>query len=396
MTSDPIRVRGARALLAAACLAVFSGAAAAASAQTTAVARRDVAAMEQARAEVQASVAAARSATKTSGATTAAAVSAPNELVANPYRAYPPSCLGDGLPFGQFDAVRGAQLNVTLFGDPAQCLQGGNANECNFTETDTFKAWRVACSGGKSAVLLEVDRPANHSTVYYPTLPGVYVVQGSKQLFIRYANDANTLFTTTYANTPLVGSDIFVLENFVNGSVQFDYNQAFRLYIDNFTGNPVYFDFPAYKAADYPNAALALPVSGYQSTNWYDPAHSGEGMLVQVYDNGDGVTRTFTAAWYTFDNLGLPFWLYAQGTINVGDRSTGNVATYYATNGGFAGNFGSAATFTQWGTINVSFPDCNHMNFSYNGTAAAVGGPSGNGTKTGWIRLANINSLVCE
>ena len=136
--------------------------------------------------------------------------------------------------------------------------------------------------------------------------------------------------------------------------------------------------------------------SGYLSTNWYDPNHNGEGMLVQVYDNGDGLTRTFTAAWYTFDNLGIPYWLFAQGAFNIGARSTGNVDTFYGSNGGFAGNFGSSATFTKWGTINVSFPDCNHMNFSFNGTTGDPNGPSGSGTRTNWQRLANINSLVCE
>jgi hypothetical protein len=359
---------------------------------------RDFAAMSQARASVQASAAAAR----TSAATALSASGEPaKEIYANPYRAYPPSCLVDGLPFGEFDAVHGAQASVLLFGDPAQCLSGGDANECNYTETDTFKVWRVPCSGGTSAVLVEIDRPGNASTTLYPTLPAIYAVQGNNALYVRYADDPNTIYTTTYANTPLVNSDIFVLENFKGGPTQFNYNQAFTLFVDNFTGNtatnPRSFTFAAYNPANYPEAALALPISGYMSTNWYDPAHGGEGMLVQVYDNNDGATRFFTAAWYTFDPLGLPFWLYAQGTINIGDRSTGNVDTYYATNGGFAGNFGPNATFTKWGTINVSFPDCNHMNFSYSGsTDVQTNGPSGTGSRSGWIRLANINSLVCN
>ena len=363
----------------------------------------NVAANNQPRSTVHAAVTAARGAAQAARVATPPSGSGSNEIFANTYRAYPPSCLNDGLPFGQFDAVRGAQLNVVLLGDPAACLPGGNANECSYSESVTFKAWRVACSGGKSAALFEIDRPVNleGNSTLYPTLPSIYVVQGNKSLFVRYADDANTFYTTTYANQPLVYSDIFVLENFYGSATQFDFNQSFTLFIDNGTnGNntPPNFAFPVYNAANYPNAALALPISGYMTSNWFDPLHGGEGMLTQIFDNNDGQTRTFTAAWYTFDQFGLPFWLYAQGTINIGARTTGNVDTYYASNGGFAGNFGSGATFTKWGTINFSFPDCNHMTFSFNGTASAVSGPTTNGatvTKT-WLRIANVNGLFCE
>lgn len=225
------------------------------------------------------------------------------------------------------------------------------------------------------------------------------MLQGQKSLYVRFTDEPNTFFATTYANSPLVYSNIYVLENFYGASTQFDYNQAFTFVVDNFSGNtssnPVQFPLTAYKPAEYPSAALALPISGYLSTNWFDPSHNGEGMLTQIYENGDNTTRTFTAAWYTFDNLGIPYWLYAQGTINIGARSTGNVDTYYASNGGFAGNFGANATFTKWGTINVSFPDCNHMTFSFNGQTGDANGPAGSGTRS-WIRLANINSLTCD
>src|SRR5512146_1054392 len=133
-------------------LALLCGVAAlqAAAADTPA---RDVARINQARASVQASLAASRAAAPPRG-------TAPNEIYANDDRAYPPSCLVDGLPFGQFDSARGGQSSITLFGDPAACLPGGSATECNFAEVDTVKAWRVPCSGNKSATLVEIDRPA--------------------------------------------------------------------------------------------------------------------------------------------------------------------------------------------------------------------------------------------
>lgn len=325
----------------------------------------------------------------------------PSELFANPFRAYPPSCLGDGLPFRSFPQSNGdpapQQQQLTLLGDPAQCLGGGNAQECNYQEPVTVTVWRVACSNNQAAVLLEFDRTttAEQGTLY-PTFPLVSITQNNLTLFpVRVVDDPNTIYANTYANSPLYFSDIFVLENYAsNTTQQIDYSKAFTLSLDN----TITFNFPDYDSTKYGAGNGPLPISGYLSTNWFDPLHSGEGMLTQIYD-GDAAqgTRFFTAAWYTFDPLGLPFWLYAQGTIGLGATAANNVAVYYATNGGFAGNFPAGnATFTQWGTANFTFPDCNTMTFSYNGhTDAQTNGPGGTGTRT-WTRLANINSLVCN
>ncbi len=329
----------------------------------------------------------------------------PSEVFANPYRAYPPSCLGDGLPFRSFPQSNGdpapQQQTLTLPGDPGQCLGGGSAQECNYQESVTVTVWRVACANDKtnekSAVLVEIDRSTSNegNTTLYPTFPLVEIAQGNNTLTpVRLVDDPNTFFASTSVNTAVYSSDIYVLENYFNANtLQIDYNKAFTLSLDR----TISFAFPDYDKTKYAAANQTLPISGYLSTNWFDPLHGGEGMLTQIYD-GDATqgTRFFTAAWYTFDPLGLPFWLYAQGTINIGDRAANNVQVVYATNGGFAGNFGSAATNNAWGTANFSFPDCNTMIFSYNGhTDAQTNGPGGSGTRT-WTRLANINSLVCN
>ena len=340
-------------------------------------------------------------------AMTAEAPAAASEIAANPYRAYPPSCLSDGLPFRSFPQTVNdpapVQATLTLPGDPAACLSGSTAAECpvspgNYSEVVTVTAWRVACSGGKSAVLVEFDRAANKegNTTFYPTFPAIAITQNGHTLFpVRLADDPNTFFTTTLSNTPLYSSDIFVLENYFSSTdLQIDYNKAFTLNFDN----TLQFTFQDYNPAQYVAAAQAVPISGYMSSNWFDTAHGGEGMLTQVFDNNDGQTRTFTAAWYTFDKTGLPFWLYTQGSIAIGAKSTGSLPVFYATNGGFAGAFGSSATFTSWGTMNFKFPDCNHMTFTFNGNADAVNGPTTNGTtlQRTWLRIANINSITCQ
>jgi len=360
-------------------------------------AARDPASVARANASVQASIAVTRRAS-------APGTAAPNDVFANPNRAYPASCLSDGLPFGFFrqspNDPAPLQKQMILPGDPATC--GGSNPECTHTEAVTVSIWRVPCSvdsGGhpRSAVLFEIDRQCDPNCQQtqpglYPTFPLVSATQGNNTLVPRMATDQNTWYSVTYVNSPVVESNIWVFENYLGVVPQFDYNQAFSLNIDNHT---IDFSVPAYNPVQYAANSFTLPISGYMTSNWFDPSHGGEGILTQVFDNNDGATRTFTAAWYTFDKLGLPFWLYAQGSIDIGDRTTGNVDTFYASNGGFAGNFGAGATFTKWGTINFSFTNCDHMTFVYNGNADAVNGPTGNGTRT-WLRIANVNSLGCD
>jgi len=327
---------------------------------------------------------------------------APNEVFANPYRAYPGSCLNDGLPFQQFPQSANdpavLQTSITLLGDPAQCLGGGNATECNYSEPVTVTIWRVACSNdpntgaGQSAVLFELDRhPSTTQPTLYPTFPAVVVTQNNQSLQARLTGDPNTFWSTTFPNSPLYNSDIWVFENYVGATTQFNYNQAFSVTLDG----SVTINVPAYNKTLYAAAAAPLPISGYMSSNWYDPQHAGEGMLTQVFDNQDGLTRTFTAAWYTFDKVGLPFWIFAQGSIPIGVNASGSIDTYYGTGGNFAGTAPGGATFTKWGTMSFSFPDCNHMTFTFNGqTDQATQGPGGSGTRT-WLRIANVNGLTC-
>ena len=376
------------ALVAVSATAALPAIAAEASSQAVA-ASRDLAAITESRTSVQAALTTSRTAALPAGGA--------SELFANPDRSYPPSCLNAPLTTLRLwqNDPNALQAQIKLIGDP----YAGNTNEANYLETDTITLFRVVCSSGKSATLLEIDRPANveGNTTLYPTFPGVSVKQGVNNIFIRLADDPNTFLTTVYSITPVIYSQVYVLENFYGGSIQLDYNAAFTMTVDTFnTADPnryTTFNLSAYNKNNYAESTLALPISGYMSSNWFDPAHGGEGTLTQIFDNPDG-TRTFTSAWYTFDKNGLPFWLYSQGVLQVGARSTGAVQTFYATGGGFAGNF-TSATFTPWGTINFSFPDCDHMTFTYTGNADAVQGPTGNGTRT-WLRIANVNGLTCK
>jgi hypothetical protein len=117
--------------------------------------------------------------------------------------------------------------------------------------------------------------------------------------------------------------------------------------------------------------------------------------MIQVFDNSDNATRTLFAAWYTYDQNGLPFWIAAQGVAAYGSTTFANVPVYYYTGGGFAGNF-TSVTSNNWGTMSFTFPSCGTVNITYSGqTDPSIGGPTGSGSRT-FTRLADVNALNCE
>ena len=369
---------------------------------TTAAAQVDMAKAQQVRAQMQAQVAGSKSAASKSGVA-GAKPGGPtaSELYANPNRAYPPSCLSSPIPFGlwQNDPLA-VHHQITLLGDPLT----NDPGELAYSETVDVYVFRVACTSGQSATLLEIDRPSNMdgNSTRYPTLPAMYVTQsGVQDYVVRVANDPNTFFSTNYALNPLINSDVFALENYYGGSVQFNFNNAVTVTVDNLSSSArQIIDTPlaAYNPAQYAAASQPLPISGYMTGNWYDKTHSGEGIQVEVGElqaSGSTFPRYITIAWYTFDSTGVPYWLFGTGFFNAGDK-TATVDLGYSSGGSFAGSGSSATPPVLWGTFNVQFADCNTMQFSYQSTAGLPAGvPTGSGSKT-WTRLTQMNGLTCQ
>ena len=326
--------------------------------------------------------------------------------VANSFRAYPPSCAADPLPTTPTGPTSSATVPLytrNLNGDPG------------VPENATITLWRMACSssgnltpyntdGGSNAILLmKIDRSLQTTDVL-PTFPSLTSTQtGTTVNLVRSALEPNTVISEMpFDATFQAASTVYVLENYPDSSFGFTYfDYLFNLTIDpvldaNGTGAATLQigDFNPTQA-DYPAAFQNLPIDGYMSSAWYDSAHSGEGFVLQIYNNADNATRTLFAAWYTYDDAGIPFWMTAQGVAAYGSNTFSNVPVYYYTGGGFAGNF-SGVTQNVWGTMNFSFPDCMTMKFDFNGAATNVtGGPAGNGSRT-FTRLADINGLNCE
>ena len=128
--------------------------------------------------------------------------------------------------------------------------------------------------------------------------------------------------------------------------------------------------------------------------SWYDPAHQGEGIFLEVGENADGTTFVFFS-WFTYDAAGAPYWLIGQSALIECQRSLA-VPVRAFRGGRFAGAFPPAQVESvPWGEVEFAFPDCNAPTLRYSGTSAIAGAPSGSGTRN-WARLVNIKGLSCE
>lgn len=325
---------------------------------------------------------------------------------ANAYRAYAPSCMHYPLPAppGSNDPTPIYSKRILL------AARDVNYNDRFYEEIVTVRVWRVPCSSSgqfyDAVTLLAIDRDAANegNAVRYPLFPGLRLTQGNNSLkLVRIADETNTVVSHIYADEALINSATYVLENFASNSSStafFDFNNAFTVTLLNFfQGDPGQtINVPTYNPtpASYPAAFQNVPVTGYLTGNWFDPAHSGEGMLIQVFDLSGTTDKLLTFAWFTYGVDRLPFWLFGSARIPAGTRGPVVAETIYNSNGGFAGDFGNASA-TRWGTVTFEFPTCYEMKFSYNGSAAAVGGPSGSGTRDTWRRReVELNGLTCE
>ncbi len=125
-------------------------------------------------------------------------------------------------------------------------------------------------------------------------------------------------------------------------------------------------------------------VSNEYSGSWYDPNHNGEGFAIEILANG-----LAQITWYTYDKAGQQAWIAGIGSIA---GNTIAVTDAIITHGGV---FGSAFNPDEverdaWGTIIMTFNDCNHATVNYTGPAAF-----GSGTLN-LERLTSISGLGCN
>ena len=130
-------------------------------------------------------------------------------------------------------------------------------------------------------------------------------------------------------------------------------------------------------------ASAALPPS--ISGSWYDPAHAGHGLSIEVLDD----TRAI-AYWFVYDPDGRPLHLYVDGRI-VDRRIEGPA---YSGRGMRFGAFDPRDHRLQrWGQVSIEFDSCDAARLAYD-----ANGEAGVGFGTGTIaleRLASVGQLGC-
>lgn len=327
-----------------------------------------------------------------------------NGPYANPYRTYPPSCMADPLPMTPIGPVYRRDMDMASWN---QNLGGYVREEV------TVMIWRVPCSSSNyynAVTLLRIQRDDDYEgdTNQYVVFPGVRLAQGDVDFddpygfdLPRLAPEPNTIVSWTPVDSAMVDSTTYVLEAFpLPDRPFFDYAAGFSLRMDNFIndgGRHQYvINVPPYDPSDYATANDPLPINGYMSANYYDPLHSGEGMVVNILEKPSQGVYQLAFKWFTFGPDGQPFWITGTQQVTPGQRLVTVRQAGYLDDGGFAGDFGSQAAAHAWGTVTFSWDDCNHLTISYNsrdGLPSHV--PQGSGTLD-WTRIANTNGLTCE
>jgi hypothetical protein len=130
----------------------------------------------------------------------------------------------------------------------------------------------------------------------------------------------------------------------------------------------------------------AVPITAAFTGAWYDPAQSGHGLLIEVLP-GDRLL----AYWFAFTPDAQQAWFGGVGAI------VGNQALIYAgrgQGGRWIPSFDPAHyTLEQWGTLTITFVDCNHGRVDFYGAGNSSMWSSGFMELT---RLAQPAGLVCE
>jgi N-acetylneuraminic acid mutarotase len=104
------------------------------------------------------------------------------------------------------------------------------------------------------------------------------------------------------------------------------------------------------------------------SGTWFAPDRSGEGISLQILDNGSAL-----ALWFTYPPAGAAgqqAWIYAQDGRVEGNRVMFDGAI--TTRGPRFGNDFNAASLQviPWGTLELTFTDCNTADLAYAGPSA--------------------------
>ena len=121
---------------------------------------------------------------------------------------------------------------------------------------------------------------------------------------------------------------------------------------------------------------------------WYNPAQAGHGFEVTAID-----ADTASVAWYTFNKSGDPVWVSALLDETAPGVLSGPAS--YVEGIKFGEFSGAGRQLRPWGTLKLTFSDCETASVDYNGTLV-LGDGTGFGSGTLPLKkLAGVTGLSC-
>jgi hypothetical protein len=134
--------------------------------------------------------------------------------------------------------------------------------------------------------------------------------------------------------------------------------------------------------------ATATAIDASYSGSWYHPPESGSGFNLEIISGERALLF-----WYVYDDAGEPVWLYSEGEL---DGESIDFVVYYSDGMRFGDLDAADRTNRVWGSLTMSFADCNHATIAYASTLTGLP-HSPVGTRTFPVeRLVNIASLPCR
>lgn len=232
---------------------------------------------------------------------------------------------------------------------------------------ETFQAvlWRKPCGSGTEAQLIVTFIPTQGS-------PFVCSTRGN---IIQNGTQTDDIFFDTNPNNSSSDSlcgDLFVPTSVVlneyGSALVFDDDTAFTFIYEGSVDRVV--QVPAYDPSQYGQSTGPLPFSGKLSGSYFDPARSGEGVLLEI--GQAGTRNVLFLSWYTYFQ-GQQRWIV--GNVDFPANATTVTVPLLISSGG---QFGSAynpaqVQFSSWGSATLTFPTCSRLTFAWAQTAGESG-----------------------
>lgn len=121
------------------------------------------------------------------------------------------------------------------------------------------------------------------------------------------------------------------------------------------------------------------PANSPLSGSWFDPSHNGEGIILQVLENGTAVVQ-----WFTYDDKGNQMWIQGTGTFDGDTLTVENLFTSEGTAWG-TGFDPDDISYPAWGVLEIIFGSCGEAVLNYD---------SGIGFGAGTLNLVRLSTLM--